>query len=383
LSRLLLFANTTWYLFNFRLALARAVRQRGHQVILASPRDEYAERLLVEGFEWHDFGFSRRGANPLVEFLTLARWTAFYRQLRPDLVHHFTIKPVLYGSLAGRAAGVPNIVNSVTGLGSAFLGEGWRGWFLRQSALGLYRLALRGRRTRVIFQNAGDQAAFVRMAAVDPRITRVISGSGVDLEVFRPVAEPSGEPVIVMVSRMLWDKGVGELVEAAGVLRERGRNFRVLLVGAPDPGNPSSIPETRLRAWREAGTVEWEGRRENVAGVYAASHIAVLPSYREGLPRTLIEAAAAGRPIVATDVPGCRDVVEDGVNGLLVPAQNALALANALDRLLASSGERRLMGARGREIAAAAFSNEKVIAETLAVYDELLGGAVSGGGGPA
>jgi glycosyltransferase involved in cell wall biosynthesis len=372
LSRILLFANTTWYLYNFRSALARAIREAGHEVIFVSPHDEYVTRLQERGDRWVPFELSRRGVNPLTELITVVRCARLYRRLRPDLVHHFTIKPVLYGSIASRLAGVPFVVNSVTGLGYAFVAPGWRGRTLSALARTLYRLALGGKRTRVIFENQTDLDAFVRLGLVAGDRAVVVPGTGVDPDEFQPTEEPEGEPVVLMASRMLWDKGVGDLVEAARILKGRRVRTRVVLVGAPDPGNPSSIAEKQLQAWTSSGVVDWRGRLEGMPEVYAGCHIVVLPSHREGLPRNLVEAAAAGRPIVATDVPGCRDVVRDGVNGLLVPPHDPAALAEALEALISSPERRRAMGARGREIAASVFSDDQVIRGTLRVYASLL-----------
>ena len=372
MSRIVLFANTTWYLYNFRSALARAIREAGHEVVFVSPYDEYAKRLQERGERWVPFELSRRGLNPIVESATILRCAGLYRALRPDLVHHFTIKPVLYGSFAARLARVPFVVNSVTGLGYAFVAPGWRGRTLRALARTLYRLALGGRRTRVIFENQTDLDAFVRLGLVSSDRAVVVPGTGVDLDEFQPTEEPKGEPVVLMASRMLWDKGVGDLVEAARILKGREVRARVVLVGAPDPGNPSSIPEGQLREWTASGMVDWRGRMEGMPQVYSGCQVAVLPSYREGLPRNLVEAAASGRPIVATDVPGCRDVVQHGVNGLLVPPHDPGALAEALERLLLDPEARRRMGTQGREMAEKVFSDEVVIRGTLAVYDSLL-----------
>jgi len=374
-SRIVLFANTTWYLYNFRSALARAIREAGHEVVFVSPYDEYVKRLQERGDRWVRFELSRRGLNPFFEMATILRCARLYRVVQPDLVHHFTIKPVLYGSFAAGLVGIPRIVNSVTGQGYVSVAGGWRGRALRGVAGMLHRLALKGKRTRVIFQNQADFDMFVRLGLVRKDRSVVIPGSGVDVAKFHPTPEPPGKPVVVMASRMLWDKGVGELVEAARLLKHGGREARVLLVGAPDAGNPSSIPEGQLQTWSESGVVEWLGRREDMAVVYAGCHVAVLPSYyREGVPKTLIEAAAAGRPIVATDVPGCRDVVQDGVNGLLVPPHDPPALAAALERLLRDPELRRAMGARSREIAVEKFSDERIVGEILGVYGSLLPG---------
>lgn len=372
MSRILLFANTTWYLFNFRAALAVAARKEGHEVVFLSPYDAYVPGIEELGFRWIGLELTRRGLNPLAELKSVIGCASHLRRLRPDLLHNFTIKPVLYGSLAARVAGVPATVNSITGLGYAFVRSGVRGWLLRQLATGMYRWALRGERRKAIFENATDLATFGALGIVRQDQAVVIPGTGVNLDEFRPVPEPAGEPVIVMASRMLWDKGVGDLVEAARLLKHRRVEARILLVGAPDPGNPSSISEDQLRRWSGEGVVEWLGHRTNMGEVYSRSTIVTLPSHREGLPRTLVEAAACARPIVASDVPGCRDVVQHEVSGLLVPPGDPEALAGALQVLLSDAKLRRRMGAMGRRIVEEGLSDETIVRRTLSVYRDLL-----------
>jgi glycosyltransferase involved in cell wall biosynthesis len=361
--KILLFANTDWYLYNFRLPLAKALRARGADVTLLSPPGEYAARLQGEGFRWLAFPFERKGMNPLAELAAILRLRRLYRRERPDLVHHFTVKPVLYGSLAARLAGVPAVVNSITGLGYLFLGKGIGRRLLRTLARTLYRLSLG--RTRVIFQNEDDRRAFLDLHLVRPEQADLVPGSGVDMTRFVPASEPDGTPVVLLAARLLWDKGVGEFVEAARQLTVRAR---FVLAGDPDADNPAAVPPEQLRAWQEEGVVEWQGWQDDMPTVLAGANIFCLPSYREGLSKTLAEAAACGRAIVTTDVPGCRDVVAHGVNGLLVEPRNADALAEAISALLADPSLRRKMGAAGRRIAEERFSIEHVVGATLAMY---------------
>ncbi len=372
MARILLFANTTWYLYNFRLGLARAAREAGHEIILVGPPDEYGARLADIGFQWIPLQLRRRSLNPVVEVATVLRCARLYRRLQPELVHHFTIKPVVYGTQAARLARVPRVVNSIAGLGYAFLQRGLGGSVLRTIAVALYRAALRGRSVRAVFENESDLEEFVRWRIVQREHAVVIPGTGVDLAQYAPVPEPDGIPVVLLASRMLWDKGIGDFIEAARTLKQAGIDARFVLAGGPDPGNPSSIPETQLRQWEAEGLAEWLGQREDMPALYAASSVVVLPSQREGLPRTLVEAAASARPIVASDVPGCRDVVEDGVNGLLVPPGNPVALARAIELLLANPERRRQMGERGREKAERDLADGPVNASTLRIYERLL-----------
>jgi glycosyltransferase involved in cell wall biosynthesis len=373
LARIVLFANTTWYLYNFRSSLARALRARGDEVVLLSPADRYAAALREEDLRWEAFEFDRRGLNPVIEASVIVRLIARYRGLQPDLVHHFTVKPVLYGSLAAILAGRPAVVNSIPGMGYLALARDLKSRMLRLVTRALYRGFLPRGRTKVIFQNTSDRDRFLEAGLVLQASTVVIPGSGVDLHRFRVTPEPEGEPVVLMASRMLWDKGAGELVEASRMLRSRGLKARVILAGQPDAGNPNSISNGQLRDWHAEGFVEWLGHQDNMPELYARAHLVVLPtSYGEGLPRSLVEAAACGRAIVASDVPGCREAVADGISGILVKPHDTEGLANAIEGLLRDPARRASMGRRGRERAEREFSDEQIVSQTLAVYDELL-----------
>lgn len=359
-------ANTDWYLYNFRLALAQALRARGDEVVLVSPEGPYGPRMQAMGIRWLPFPLARRSLNPLTEIRTVARLLGLYRRENPDLVHHFTVKCVLYGSLVSRMVGIRSVVNSVTGLGYVFMdGGGTRRW-LRGLIKASYRLLLG--HTWVIFQNLDDRAVFLEDHLVDPGCAALIRGSGVDIRQFSPQPQPEGIPLVVLPARMLWDKGVGEFVEAARILRAQGLDARFALVGDSDNENPASVSASQLREWEKEAVIEWWGWMENIKDVYAQAAIVCLPSYREGLPKTLIEAAACGRPIVASDVPGCREVVRQGENGLLVPVRDPAALAKALFDLVKSPLTRSKMGICSRTIAEKEFSMELVISQTLSLY---------------
>jgi len=365
--KILLFANTDWYLYNFRLPLAQALHQRGDEVVLLSPAGPYADRLEQAGLRWERFALARRGVNPLYEAASLARLTRLYRRQRPDLVHHFTIKCVLYGSLAARLTGVPRVVNAITGLGFVFGEHGQRGRLLQGVAGLLYRFALRG--TQVIFQNRDDLELFCQRGWVKPEQTALIGGSGIDLARFHPEPEPDGPPVVILPARLLWDKGVGEFVAAARLLKAGGSPARFVLVGTSDPGNPKAVPAAQLQVWQQEGLVEWWGWQEDMPAVLRQAHLVCLPSYyREGAPRALLEAAASGRACVTVDGPGCREVVQHGQTGLLVAGRDVPALATALQTLIAQPEMRRAMGARGRALVEEKFGLEKIVTETLGVY---------------
>jgi glycosyltransferase involved in cell wall biosynthesis len=365
--KILLFANTDWYLYNFRLAQALALRARGDEVVLVSPDGAYASRLQEMGFRWICFPLARRGLNPLKEFLAIIHLVMLYRREKPDLVHQFTVKCVLYGSLACSILSIRSVVNSIEGLGYIFTdGKRGRKWLQGQVKL-IYRLVLPP--TWVIFLNPDDQSFFIKNHLVNLKRIVLIRSTGVDMRKFFPCPELEGPPVIILPARLLWDKGVGEFVAAARQLRTAGWRARFALVGDIDDGNPASLTLFQLREWEKEGVIEWWGWKEDMQDVYAQAAIVCLPSYyREGVPKSLIEAAACGRPIVTSDMPGCREVVRQGENGLLIPAHDAGALAQALMVLLQNPIARRKMGNCGREIAEKEFSIEMVNSQTFELY---------------
>lgn len=371
--RILYVVNVDWFFLSHRLPLARAARARGADVYVAAADTGHAKRIRDEGFTFIPLPMSRKGTHPWEQARSVLFLLRLYRRLQPSLIHHVTIKPVLYGSVAARLAGTSAVVNAISGLGYVFSSDRGGGP-LRALAEGVYRVALR--RGRTIFQNPEDRAQFVAAGMVRGEDTVLIRGSGADCARFAPRPIPPGPPVVALPSRMLWEKGVGTFVEAARLLRARGRSARFVLVGPTDE-NPTAVPEAQLRAWQEEGVVEWWGSRDDMPGVMAAASVVALPTYyKEGVPKVLLEAAASGRPIVTTDIPGCREVVHDGVNGFLIPPKDVAALADAIDRLLASPELRARLGAVGRERALAEFSEEIVVEQTMRLYDEVLGAAV-------
>ena len=368
------------YPYNFRRSLALAARAAGHEVVLVSPAGPYAERLLDLGLRWIAAPMERRSLNPVRELALLAWLWRFVRAEQADVVHGFTIKCAVYGSLAARLTGAAR-VGAVAGMGYVFVSDERLAWALRPVVRGLMRIALGGAKARLILQNADDVALFEESGVVSASKIRLIPGSGVDCERFAPPMTKGGDrrtgpPRIVLASRMLWDKGVGEFVEAARILKQAGRNLQFVLAGQPDPGNPAAIPAPVLVDWRTAGLVDWRGHVDDMPGLFASADVVVLPSYREGLPKSLIEAAACGRPLVTTDVPGCREVVTDGVDGLLVPVRDAVALARAIARLLDDPSLARRLGETARAKALAEYDERQIVARTLDVYRELAGGTV-------
>lgn len=358
-----------------RRATAEGVRRRGCEVHLAAPAAPEREAIERLGFTFHDVPFARGSTSPWGEAGTLRALYGLYSKLKPDLVHHVALKAVLYGTCAARLARVPAIVNGVTGLGYLFTEGDRRASVLRSVFVTVARPVLAGAHACTSFENGDDLAAFERLRLVARGGGVLIRGTGVDTQQFRPTPEPSGTPVVTLASRMLWEKGIGVFVEAAKILRDAGVAVRMVLVGLPDSENPRSVSREQLQAWRDAGTVEWWGFRPDMPRVFEASHLVALPTmYREGVPRVLIEAAACGRPAITTDRPGCRDIVRDGENGLLVASNDAPALAAAIRRLVADPALRARMGARGRALVEQQYAQEHVLAATLEIYERLLPG---------
>ncbi|MCZ6596581.1 MAG: glycosyltransferase family 4 protein [Planctomycetota bacterium] len=358
------------FFWSHRRPLASAARDAGCEVVVATPPGEYRARIEAEGFRFAPVGMAR-SRNPVRVLMSFFAVFRLYRRERPDLVHHVSMRPVILGGLAARLAAVPARVDLVTGLGWVFTsGSRWLRFLVERA----YRIALGGRRGWTVFQNPDDREHFVSRGLVDPARSSVILGSGVDVERLSARPEPRGTPRVVLAARMLEHKGVGDLVEAGRILRERGVPHRIVLAGRPDEENPASIPAEQLEAWDAEGIVEWVGHREDVEHLLADSHVACLPSYyREGLPKFLLEALALGRPVVTTDMPGCREAVRGGENGILVPPRRPTELADALERLLSDPEARRVMGQASRALARRCFAEPVVVGETLAIYKRQVG----------
>ena len=371
-TKILLVANTGWYLYNFRFSLIKRLAREGFEVVLVCPQDEFVQELQNAGFRAVYWDLERQAAPPWEEWDSIRKLTRVYRDESPSLVHHFTIKPVTYGSLSAKLARVPAIINSITGRGYVFQGTGQRTAILQAVVKFLFRLAYYKSNVVTTFENESDLIFFVRRGMVADKNLWLINGVGVDTALYDYKPETrDGIPVVVFPGRLLWAKGVGTLVEAARLLKKR-LPLRVVLVGKPDPGNPETISERIIRTWVKEGIVEWWGWQADMRAVYHQCHIVVLPSVGEGISKALLEAAACGRAIVATDVPGCREVVIPGVTGYLIPLNDPVALAEKLERLAANPDLRAQMGQAGRRLIEEKFSEEYVNEEILSIYRKLL-----------
>jgi len=372
--RLLYLVTEDWYFCSHRLALGRAAVAAGYDVTVATRVSDHGEDIRAAGINLVDLPWRRRSTNAWNEFRTLGSLYKLYRAYRPELVHHIALKPVLYGSLVARVAGSHRVINAVAGFGYSFVADGPRAAIARRILKATFAHMSNQPEARVLVQNPDDERVLRDSGLVHADRLVVIPGSGVDIDRFAPApeGEPAGVPRITLVSRMLWSKGVGEFVEAARLLREKGVEFEAVLVGDPDPDNPQSIPERTLRSWHDEGVVVWWGHQDDIPSVWARSHVAVLPSHREGLPKTLLEAAACGRPMVTTDVPGCREVVAHGRNGLLVPAKDPQLLAAAIENLIHDPKSRKAMGRAARADAVEKYSERVVIERVLALYRSMV-----------
>jgi glycosyltransferase involved in cell wall biosynthesis len=355
-GKVLLVANTSWYVHNFRLQFIRDLRKRNVEVVVVAPRDEWSEVFFRSRVGYIDLPMSRRGLNPAQDLLLLWRLNKIYRREQPGCVLHHTIKPCIYGSIAARWAGVATTVNMVTGLGYVFTGSAWLPRLLRPLVEAMYRFALKSS-DKVFLQNPDDMRYFADRRLVDPSRMAVTFGSGVDLDRYSYVGSPGrdGTCTFLFVGRVLWDKGVGEFVEAARRVRATTAGAVFQILGRLDPGNPTHVAEQVLKGWIQEGCIEYLGETSDVRDVVAAADVVVLPSYREGVPRALLEAMAMGKPLITTDAPGCRETVREGRNGILVPAGDAQALERAVRELLTHPAERERMGEESRRLAVDQF----------------------------
>jgi glycosyltransferase involved in cell wall biosynthesis len=369
-SRLLYLVTEDWYFVSHRLPMARAARQAGFEVHVAARVADHGPAIAAEGFVLHPLAWKRGSTDPLAFLGAVRAVRALYRNVRPDLVHHVALQPSIVGSLA--ALGLPMaVVNAVAGMGFAFTGATARAHLSRRLMTAMMRRLFNRPASTVLVQNPDDHAALAALGIAPERIVR-IPGSGADVDRLTPLPEPAGPPAAAYVGRLLEDKGLRTLMDAHAQLAARGHPLRLLIAGEPDPANPASIAPALLEQWRRRPGVEFLGHVPDIRTVWAAAHIAVLPSRREGLPLSLLEAAACGRPLVATDVPGCREIARDGVNAVLVPVDNAEALAAALARLADDAGLRARYGAASRELAVAEFSSDRIGREIVALYRRLL-----------
>ena len=372
-KRILFIVNAEWYFKLHWLPLAIGLKNSGYEVLIAAS-EERGEGSAFEqvGIKFFRLPFQRQSFNPFYEFWSLIKIIVLLREVRPEIVHNITIKPVIIGTFAAQLVNIPNIINTITGLGFTFLKQGFLGSALRSSMLFIYRLMFLKNNVFVSFQNIDDKKLI--MPKVRARINRsiVINGVGVITSKFKQHPIPENDNIVILASRLLWDKGVGEFVKAAIYLKSIKSKVRMVLVGMPDEMNPASISNQELSEWCNENYVEWWGHQDNMPEIINKASIVVLPSYREGLPTILIEAASVGRPLIATDVPGCREVVNNGINGYLVPIKDHIALAETINKMINNYSLMKRMGTNSRRIALNKFDIKIILQQHIKLYNSIL-----------
>lgn len=372
-AKLLFIINNLNFFLSHRLPVAIAAKQNGFEIHIAAPHNNSQEKILKAGFFFHPVKIYRTGINPFKEIKSLYDLYKLQKKLKPDIVHLVTIKPVIYGGITARLAKVKNIVAAVPGLGSAFRKNGFKGWILHKIVSSLYKTALSNKNVFVIFQNKDDKKVITELCKLLEEQTKLIPGSGVNLNEYHFLPEPAGVPVLIMASRLLKDKGVPEFINAARILKQKGIVAEFLLAGDIDPENPTSVTTAELDEWKKEEIVKILGFRSDIAALFSKSNIVIFPSsYREGLPKVLVEAAACGRAVITTDAPGCRDAIIPDKTGLLVPVKNAVAVADAAEHLINNQERRKEFGKAGREFAEQVFNIEKIVEEHLKIYKKVL-----------
>ena len=370
--RLLIVVNVDWFFLSHRLQVALGALQAGYEVHIATTLTNGREKLEALGFVVHPLDVNRSGAGPIGLIKLFVTLLYLFWKLRPDVLHLVTIKPVLVGGAAARLSPVRGVVFAVSGLGHVFVVSGTFGKLRRHIVKAWYRFVLGCRNMRIIFQNPDDRRQIQSLLKLSDWKVVMIPGSGVDLSEYRTNALPNDDVVVMMASRLLSTKGVREFVAAAKILRARKLTANFWLVGAPDFENPASIQPQELSEWEQQGDVELLGQRSDIPALMSQAHMVVLPSYYgEGLPKVLIEAAACGRAVITTDMPGCRDAIEPGVTGVLIPSRDAISLANEISRLAEDRVACAAMGLAGRKRAENLFDVRVVVKKHLEIYQEL------------
>ncbi|MBU2572086.1 MAG: glycosyltransferase family 4 protein [Gammaproteobacteria bacterium] len=370
--RLLYFVTEDWYFCSHRLNLALAAQCQGFEIHVLTRVSRHGDIILSKGFNLIPLDIERGSTQPVRELKTIFQVWRHYVRIKPDIVHHIALKPAIYGGFVSLFIPKLKTVSLIAGLGSIFSSNSLKARLLKPFVKWVLRFLFNSNMNRIVVQNTEDRGFLIDQLKVNAENVVLIKGSGVDIKLFQPTPEPDGQVIVALVSRLLWNKGIGEYVEAIRILKQRGLIFNAVLVGEPDDENIASVDRSQLEAWQQLGLIEWLVFQENVAAFWQTAHIAVLPSYREGLPKSLLEAAACGRPIVTTDTSGCKEVVQNGLNGFLVKVGDSVELADALEKLILNADLRQKMGRAGRKLVEQEFSDQKIIAKTLAVYQELI-----------
>ena len=359
--------NTSWNVYNFRLNLLQALQAQGYRIVVIAPKDNYSAKLKEEGFQFYHLPLDNDGTNTLKELRLFAELYKMYKSIQPDIILHYTIKPNIYGTLAAGFLEIPTI-NNISGLGTVFLNDKLSSKIARR----LYRIALRFSK-KVFFQNNEDMALFIKKNLLKKEIAERIPGSGIDTEKFKAPPCISKTVTFLLIARLIKDKGILEYIEAIRIIKKEHKEVRFQIVGGLYEANPTAVKKEELEEWIKEGLIEHINHTDKIKDYISKASCIVLPSYREGLSRSLLEAASMSRPIVTCDVPGCRDVVEDGVNGFLCKVRDAKSLANAISKIIAlSASQRKSLGQNGREKIIAEFSDDIIIKKYITTIQETL-----------
>lgn len=356
--RVAIVINTSWNIYNYRQGLIKALLDRGVEVIAIAPEDDFSQKLIALGCDFVPLKMDNKGINPLKDILLFFRFLFLYHKIKPDFILHYTIKPNVYGSIAAGILQIPCISN-VSGLGTVFIRQG----IILSLVKHLYRFAFRFPK-KVFFQNKDDQKLFQELQLLNPEETDVLPGSGINLSQYQPLPFKTTKPfTFILIARLLVDKGIVEYANASKVLKEKGFDFQSVLVGFFDRNSKYNISNTEIENWVNQGQIVFNGESQNIVAEIEKANCVVLPSYREGTPRSLLEAMALGKPIITTNVPGCKDVIKDGSNGFICEAKNVQSLANAMEKMLMQNSESLLkMGQKGRELVENRF-DERIVVE--------------------
>lgn len=367
--RIAFVVNRDRFFLSHFLERALSARAAGHDVVVLAPDTGAGRAIEAAGLQYVPVAMNRHGTSLLHLWAEVRSMRALYRRIRPDIVHHFGLRPIVVGTLAARFEAGPKIVNAPVGMGFAFASSSWKARLIRYPLLALLRVAQNPPGSRVVFENAEDRAEMIRLGAVRAADAVVIRGAGVDVHKFAPRLEPVGTPIVLFAARLIWEKGVGVFVDAARQVRAKGVEARFVIVGEIDHSSSTAVSGEQMNRWVSEGVVEWWGYRDDMPQVLALCTIFCLPTwYREGMPKVILEAMACGRAVITTDTVGCREAVQHGVSGLLVPPKDATALADAIVALLRDETLRHCLAENGRRRAVEDFSSERVIRETLALY---------------
>mgnify|MGYP003951063221 CR=1 FL=1 len=369
--KLFIVVSEDWSFFSHRLSLALSAINNGFDVTVLTRVDKFDKKFKEKGINVINVNFKRSLKTPLTDFFNLIRLINIFRKEKPDIIHNVALKTILLGSIAGLFSRDSLIVNAFTGLGYVFSSDQLRARIIRIFIIPIFQLIIRRKNYWCIFQNPDDMNLFNQLGISKAERTVLIRGSGVDINEFSKKPDKNSTPVVMLASRMLWDKGIGEFVEVAKRMRRNNVEVKFVLVGAADTNNPMSIPSSTLNKWNRENYIDWKGHHNNMPEALSSASIICLPSYREGLPKVLLEAAAISRPLIATNVPGCREIVRDGYNGILVNLKDTDSLYNAIKSLVVDDKMRKKMGNNSRELVESEFSSEIINSQTLKLYERM------------